>query len=181
MYPPSPPRLPQFCVHAHTQGGAVPEQIRICTAENGIVWVPILFVLKGIFLLSGVFLAVQTWNIKLKSINDSQLIAVAIVAVFFATVVAAMVAFFLRDMVDLAYGVTAACGIVVGYLLLCLLYLKKVRPWSLGLAAILLLHRCNHILSLSVGCNNNTLFFPPHLTSPQQINTCCMSAPSRDA
>ena len=131
--PPSPPRPPPvLCPCTHTQGGEVPNQIRICTAQHGIVWVPILFVLKGIFLLSGVFLAVQTWNIKLKSINDSQLIAVAIVAVFFATVVAAMVAFFLRDMVDLAYGITAGCGIIVGYLLLCLLYLKKVRPWSLG-------------------------------------------------
>lgn len=110
----------------------MPIQIRICTAEQAIVWVPILFALKGLFLLSGVFLAVQTWNVKLKSINDSQLIAVAIVAVFFATVVAAMVAFFLRNQVDLAYGITAACGILVGYLLLCLLYLKKVRPVEFG-------------------------------------------------
>ena len=108
------------------QGGLVPSQIRICTAEQSNAWIAILLVLKGIFLLGGVFLAVQTWNIKLKSINDSQLIAVSIVAVFFAAIVAALVAFFLRNQVDFAYGVTAACGILVGYLLLGLLYLKKV-------------------------------------------------------
>lgn len=50
----------------------------------------------------------------------------SIVAVFFASAVAALVSFFLRNQVDLAYGVTAASGILVGYLLLCLLYLKKV-------------------------------------------------------
>ena len=117
----------------------MPSQIRVCTADQGVVWISILFALKGVFLLSGVFLAIQTWNIKLKRINDSQLIAVSIVAVFFATVVAAMVAFFLRSQVDLAYGITAACAITVGYLLLCLLYLKKVSPLEFGGMAILYL------------------------------------------
>ena len=92
----------------------------------------------------GVFLAVQTWNIKLKQINDSHLIAVSIIAVFVGSVVGGLLAILLQESVDIAFILLGIVCILIGFFLLCLLYLPKVNMICLSAIAFVQTHTHTH-------------------------------------
>ena len=94
--------------------------------ETSFIWLIILLAYKGLLLIIGVFLAIETWNVKVKQLNDSQLIAVSVFVVSVVSIVSALLSYFLRKQIDLQYSLLALGEVLVGYFLLGILYISKV-------------------------------------------------------
>ncbi len=53
-------------------------EIEICTCNHQIIWIGVLFSIKGLILIMGLYLSYETRNSKIERINDSKFVALSI-------------------------------------------------------------------------------------------------------
>ena len=90
------------------------------------IWVPILLAYKGLFLLVGLFLGVQTYNIKIKKLRDSKLIVASVFSITVITIAITLVAFLLRNDPNAQYLVFGVCILLLLTGILVLLFVTRV-------------------------------------------------------
>ena len=90
------------------------------------IWIPILLAYKGLFLVVGLFLAVQTYNVKIKELRDSKLIVASVFSITVITIAITLVAFLLRDDPNAQYLVFGVCILLLLTGILVLLFVTRV-------------------------------------------------------
>ena len=90
------------------QGGEVPLVIDQCTSSASTYWLPILLAYKGMFLIVGLWLAVQTYRVKIKELRDSKLIVASVVGICVVSVVLALTTLLLPTNRNADYAVIGA-------------------------------------------------------------------------
>lgn len=75
-----------------------------CESAASNIWIPILLVYKALYLLVGLFLAAQTYNVKLKRLRDSKLIVACVCTICVVALVGAIVGLSVNEP-SVAYGV----------------------------------------------------------------------------
>ena len=98
-----------------------------CRSEGSRIWLPILLAYKGLFLLVGLFLAVQTYNVKIKELRDSKLIVASVFSITVITIAITLVAFLVTNNPDVQYSVLGVCVLLLLTGILILLYVTKVN------------------------------------------------------
>ena len=102
--------------------------MEICRSPESDIWIPILLVYKALYLIVGVFLAVQTYNVKLKRLRDSKLIVACVCTVCVAALVGSIVGLAVPDPTT-AYGVYGFFILLVVTVILLVLFGTLVREW----------------------------------------------------
>ena len=77
----------------------------MCSAQLYIVTLVILAVYKSVYLWVGLYLAFETRKVKLKALHDSQYIAASVYVSIMTCIACVPVAVWLREMVNVYYGV----------------------------------------------------------------------------
>ena len=108
------------------QNGEIPQLFMECISDGSQIWIPILLVYKGLFLLVGLFLAVQTYNVKIKELRDSKLIVASVFSITVITIAIGLVAFLVTNNPDVQYGVLGACILLLLTGILVLLFVTRV-------------------------------------------------------
>ena len=98
-----------------------------CRSDGSRIWLPILLAYKGLFLLVGLFLAVQTYNVKIKELRDSKLIVASVFSITVITIAITLVAFLVTNNPDVQYSVLGMCILLLLTGILILLYVTKVN------------------------------------------------------
>ena len=80
-------------------------QVELCSAELYIVTILILVAYKSVYLWVGLYLAFETRKVKLKALHDSQYIAASVYVSIMTCIACVPVAVWLRELVDVYYGV----------------------------------------------------------------------------
>ncbi len=93
---------------SHVQDGEVPLLAYQCMSAASNIWIPVLLVIKSLYLVVGVFLATQTYNVKLKRLRDSKLIVACVCTTVVVALVATIVGLSVNDS-SVAYGVYGFC------------------------------------------------------------------------
>ena len=97
-----------------------------CRSDGSRIWIPILIVYKGLFLLVGLFLAVQTYNVKIKELRDSKLIVASVFSITVISTAIGLVAFLVTNNPDVQYGVLGVCILLLLTGILVLLFVTRV-------------------------------------------------------
>ena len=99
-----------------------------CRSDTGgpRIWIPILLAYKGLFLVVGLFLAVQTYNVKIKELRDSKLIVASVFSITVITIAITLVVFLLRDDPNTQYIVLGVCISLLLTGILVLLFVTRV-------------------------------------------------------
>ncbi len=82
---------------------------------------------KAVFLLIGLFLAVETYNVKIKELRDSKLIVASVCGIAVVSFVLALVVFLIDNDPDATYGVTGMFILLLATTILTLLFVTKVN------------------------------------------------------
>ena len=90
------------------------------------IWLPILLAYKGFFLVVGLFLAVQTYDVKIKELRDSKLIVASVFSITVITIAITLVVFLLRDDPNTQYIVLGVCISLLLTGILVLLFVTRV-------------------------------------------------------
>ena len=100
-----------------------------CRSDTGgpRIWIPILLAYKGLFLVVGLFLAVQTYNVKIKELRDSKLIVASVFSITVITIAITLVAFLVTNIPDVQYSVLGVCILLLVTGILILLFVTKVN------------------------------------------------------
>ena len=100
-----------------------------CRSDTGgpRIWIPILLAYKGLFLVVGLFLAVQTYNVKIKELRDSKLIVASVFSITVITIAITLVAFLVTNNPDVQYSVLGVCILLLVTGILILLFVTKVN------------------------------------------------------
>ena len=98
-----------------------------CRSDGSRIWLPILLAYKGLFLLVGLFLAVQTYNVKIKELRDSKLIVASVFSITVITIAITLVAFLVTNNPDVQYSVLGVCVLLLLTGILILLFVTKVN------------------------------------------------------
>ncbi len=109
------------------QGGEIPQIFAICDSDEAEYWLPVLLGYKAIFLLIGLFLAAQTYSVKLKEIRDSKLIVASVCGIAVTSIVLGLVVFVIEDDPDATYGVTGMFILLLTTAVLILLFVLRVH------------------------------------------------------
>lgn len=75
-----------------------------CLSDASQYWIPVLLGYKAVYLVIGLLLAGQTYNVKIKELRDSKLIGVSVYATFVICVVLAVIGFIVVDSPNAFYG-----------------------------------------------------------------------------
>ena len=118
------------------QGGKIPLIVDVCRSDASQIWLPVLLGYKAIYLLIGLLLASQTYNVKIKALRDSRLIVVCVFAIFVISVVLTVVGFFVDDDPDALYGLLACFILTLITGVLGLLFVPRVRKQAVKLPYI---------------------------------------------
>ena len=108
------------------QGGQTPLIIDTCESAASQIWLPVLLSYKAIYLLVGVLLAAQTYNVKIKELRDSRLILVSVFAVFVFSVVLVTIGFVVDDDPNALYGLLGSFILVLITGVMALLFIPRV-------------------------------------------------------
>ncbi|XP_022089370.1 gamma-aminobutyric acid type B receptor subunit 2-like [Acanthaster planci] len=103
----------------------VPE-IRFCSSTNEHYFIIALYVVKGVLLTFGIFLAWETRNIAVSHFNDSKYIAASVYVVALTIVLTVPTITVLWDDVNMTFLVLGVAIIVVNTTVLCLNFIPKV-------------------------------------------------------
>ena len=117
-----------------SQNGDIPEIFLICDSSGADVWIPILLAYKGVFLLIGLFLAVETYNVKIKELRDSKLIVASVYGITVISVVITAVALVVDNNPNATYSIIGLFIMLLITGILILLFVTRVSPS---------LHGCN--------------------------------------
>ena len=115
--------------HTHTQpqSPGLPQIIGMCLATKSLLWIIILLIWKGLLLVTGLFLAFETRNIKNKHFNDSKLLGMSLAGIVILSLAAAVIGLLLQQFVDVFYALVGLIIILGNTALLCLLFIPKVE------------------------------------------------------
>ena len=97
-----------------------------CRSDGSRIWLPILLAYKGLFLLVGLFLAVQTYNVKIKELRDSKLIVASVFSITVIATAITLVAFLVTNDPNTQYIVLAVCILLLLTGILILLFGTRV-------------------------------------------------------
>ncbi|XP_071477852.1 gamma-aminobutyric acid type B receptor subunit 2-like [Diadema antillarum] len=102
--------------------------VRRCASTNHIYFRVVLYGIKGILLMFGIFLAWETRDVTVTDLNDSHYIALSVytVAVTMAVAVPTLTMFVYR--VDLSFIIFSCAILVANTVVLCLVFVPKVWP-----------------------------------------------------
>ena len=95
-------------------------------SSNSYTWIGVLLASKGLLLLFGSFIAVETRNIKLNLLNDAKEIALTIYTVLVLAGIGVPISFVVKTNVDFKYGVTSTFIILGTTVMLASCLLPKV-------------------------------------------------------
>ena len=100
--------------------------IDICSAMLDYVTVIVLVLYKSVYLWVGLYLAFETRKVKVKALADSQYIAASVYVSIMTCIAIVPVAIWLREMVDIYYGVLSGILMLGVTTVLALVFLPKV-------------------------------------------------------
>ena len=100
--------------------------IDICSAEVDYVTVIVLVLYKSVYLWVGLYLAFETRKVKVKALADSQYIAASVYVSIMTCIAIVPVAIWLREMIDIHYGVLSGILMLGVTTVLALVFLPKV-------------------------------------------------------
>lgn len=100
-------------------------------------WIQLIFYgIKGVVLIFGVFLAWQTRKVTIPALNDSKYIGVAVYNLMILCMTGVPASFvFSHFMVDLLFGVVAACIFASTSITMCVVFVPKIIVMKNGGAA----------------------------------------------
>ena len=110
----------------HTQDGEIPQIFTTCDSDAAQYWLPVLLAYKGLFLIVGIFLAAQTYNVKIKELRDSKLIVASVFGIAVISVVIAVVALAVRNEPVATYSVIGLFIMLLVTGILILLFVTRV-------------------------------------------------------
>ena len=129
------------------QNGEIPQLFMECRSDGSRIWIPILLVYKGLFLLVGLFLAVQTYNVKIKELRDSKLIVASVFSITVITIAIGLVAFLVTNDPNARYIVLALCILLLLTGILVLLFGTRVSRAKLEFPVLYNLANQNELLA----------------------------------
>ncbi|GMR62703.1 hypothetical protein PMAYCL1PPCAC_32898 [Pristionchus mayeri] len=99
-----------------------------CKSEHHTMWTSIIMGYKLIILIFGLFLAYETRNLKLRFVNDSRLVGLAIYnVVCLAVVTGPIVTYLIKSQINANFGMVSATVILCTYISLGLVFVPKLR------------------------------------------------------
>ncbi|CAH1786256.1 unnamed protein product [Owenia fusiformis] len=101
-------------------------QLEHCSCENINVWLGVMYGYKGILLLFGVLLAYETRSVKMKQLNDSRFVAMAIYNVVVLCIITAPVTLIIGSQQDATFAFVAVAIILCCLLSMGLIFVPKV-------------------------------------------------------
>ncbi|XP_028399764.1 gamma-aminobutyric acid type B receptor subunit 2-like isoform X2 [Dendronephthya gigantea] len=105
-----------------------------CHSPNQDKWVTTIYVIKGILLLYGLFLAYETRNVQFEHLNDSRMIGVCVYNCGVMSVLGGLLGVILNESYyKESYGITAICIIFPSLGTLFLIFLPKGKRLILGI------------------------------------------------
>ena len=113
----------------YIQDGEVPRRIEICSTSNETVttiWIIIWLCYKGSLLLVGVFFAVAIQNVKIKELNDSNIIATSVYCIAAISAALTFIGFFLREEIDVQYVIIGGFMMLTVTIILCVIFVPMV-------------------------------------------------------
>ena len=111
---------------SHPQGGEIPQLFDVCRSDGATIWIPILLVYKSLFLLVGLFLASQTFSVKIKELRDSKLIVTSVFSITVISIATGLVAFLLTNNPDATYSLIGLFILLLVTAILILLFVTRV-------------------------------------------------------
>ena len=100
--------------------------IGICTSDDSLIWLIILFVYKGCILLVGVFLAFETRKVKMASLNESRFIGMSVYGAVIVSIALTPIGFFLEDIPNAQYAILGIMMWASITIILTLVFVSKV-------------------------------------------------------
>ena len=113
------------------QNGEVPRLIEICSTSNDTattIWIVLWLAYKGVLLLVGLFFAAAIQNVKIRQLNDSNIIAGSVYCIAAISAVLTFIGFFLNEQIDSQYVIIGAFVILTVTVILCVIFLPIVSP-----------------------------------------------------
>ena len=101
--------------------------IGICTSDDSLIWLIVLFAYKGFVLICGVFLAFETRKVKIVSLNESRFIGMSVYGAVIVSVALTPIGFFLEDIPDAQYAILGIMMWISITIILVLVFVSKVR------------------------------------------------------
>ena len=90
-------------------------------------WLSVLFAIKGLVLLAGLFLAFETRKVKIKSLNESRFIAMSVYGAVIVSIALTPIGFFLENFPNVQYAIIGIMILLSISLILGLVFVTKVR------------------------------------------------------
>ena len=112
--------------HCILQDNDLPAIINVCTSEGSLEWLPVLFAVKGLVLLAGLFLAFETRKVKIKSLNESRFIAMSVYGTVIVSIALTPIGFVLENYPNAQYGLIGVMILLSTSLILGLIFVTKV-------------------------------------------------------
>ena len=103
--------------------------IGICTSDDSLSWLIVLFVYKGCILLIGVFLAFETRKVKIVSLNESHFIGMSVYGTFIVSVALTPIGFFMEDIPNAQYAIMGIMILASITIILILVFVTKVHSY----------------------------------------------------
>ena len=143
----------------------MPQIVRICTSDQSVVWLLILFGYKGFVLLVGLFLAFETRKVKYSSLNESRFIAMSVYGAVIVSITLTPIGFLLENFPNVQYGVAGIMVLLTTTVILALLFVPKVTNYLLSIESnITSCYRCTRFITREKFMRIATLMHRPVLT-----------------
>ncbi|GMT35187.1 hypothetical protein PFISCL1PPCAC_26484, partial [Pristionchus fissidentatus] len=102
--------------------------LELCQSENHTIWTSVVMGYKLLILIFGLFLAYETRTLKLRFVNDSRLVGLAIYNVVCLSIVTGpIVTMLIRSQTNANFGMVSATVILCTYISLGLVFVPKFR------------------------------------------------------
>ncbi|XP_077997881.1 gamma-aminobutyric acid type B receptor subunit 2-like [Glandiceps talaboti] len=109
-------------------------QIAFCESSYMSYWLGVIYSIKVLLLVFGVFLAWETRKVSIPALNDSRYIGMCIYNIVILSTLGAPIAYVLRYQPGVAYAITSVLVILGTTVTLCLLFLPKLMAQKDGQA-----------------------------------------------
>lgn len=100
-------------------------QWEYCDCQHKTIWFGVLFAIKGLLLLFGVFLAWETRHVKIPALNDSRYVGMSVYNVVILSVVGVPAALMIEHAQNATFALTAAFILFCTTVTLCLVFVPK--------------------------------------------------------
>merc|ERR1719412_449894 len=101
-------------------------QMEHCKSQHHTVWLGIMYAYKGLQLVLGMFLSYETRSVKLKQINDSRLVGMAIYNVAILCMITAPVMLVIGNQQNAAFCFVSLANVFCCYLSMALIFIPKI-------------------------------------------------------